>query len=162
MSARAFIALGSNLQDPAVQVARAFAKLAELPKTRIFRQSSLYCTAPVGYDDQPDFINAVAEVETALAPLDLMQALLALESSFGRERIFANAPRILDLDLLLYDDRVMQTTDLILPHPRMHERGFVLFPLAEIAPDMEIPGKGRVSELLQHCHDQGVTKLPCP
>lgn len=159
MNARAFIALGSNLQDPAAQVARAFAKLAELPRTRLVKQSSLYRTAPVGYDDQPDFINAVAEVATSLGPLDLMRALQELETGFGRERSFANAPRVLDLDLLLYDDQVMQTPDLILPHPRMHERGFVLFPLAEIAPDLEIPGRGRVGELLQHCLDQGVEKL---
>jgi 2-amino-4-hydroxy-6-hydroxymethyldihydropteridine diphosphokinase len=159
MNTRAFIALGSNLQDPVAQITRAFAELAELPETRLVRQSSLYRTAPVGYDDQPDFINAVAEVATTLAPLDLMRALQALESGFGRERSFANAPRVLDLDLLLYDDQVMQTPELTLPHPRMHERGFVLFPLAEIAPDLEIPDRGRVGELLQHCLNQGVEKL---
>jgi len=159
MSARAFIALGSNLQDPVAQVTRACAKLAELPGTRLVRQSSLYRTTPVGYDDQPDFINAVAEIATVLEPPMLLQALQALESGFGRERSFANAPRVLDLDLLFYDDRVMRTPDLILPHPRMHERGFVLFPLAEIAPDLEIPGRGRVDRLLQHCLNQGVEKL---
>lgn len=156
---RAFIALGSNLQNPVAQVTRAFSALAELPGTALVRRSSLYRTVPVGYDDQPDFINAVAEITTTLEPLELMQALLALESNFGRERKFANAPRVLDLDLLLYDECAMQTPDLILPHPRMHERGFVLFPLVEIAPNMEIPGKGRVGELLKNCLDQGVEKL---
>lgn len=159
MSHRAFVALGSNLQNPAAQVERAFTELMTLPETRIVRQSSLYRTVPVGYDDQPDFINAAAEVATTLEPLDLLRALLALENGFGRERPFPNAPRVLDLDLLLYDDRVMQTPELTLPHPRMHERGFVLFPLAEIAPDLEITGRGRIGALLQNCLNQGVEKL---
>ena len=156
---RAFIALGSNLQDPAAQVNGALQKIAELPGTQLVRHSSLYRTMPVGYDNQPDFINAAAEVSTTLEPLALLQALLALEASHGRERPFPNAPRVLDLDLLLYDERVMQTPELTLPHPRLHERGFVLFPLAEIAPDLEIPGKGRVSDLLRACPDQKVEKI---
>lgn len=159
MSARAFIALGSNLQDPAAQVTRAFDRIAELPETRLIRRSSLYRTAPVGYDNQPDFINAAAEVATELPALELLRALLALESSFGRERPFPNAPRVLDLDLLLYDDLVMQTPELTLPHPRMHERGFVLYPLAEIAPDAVIHGKGRVADLVTACADQGVERM---
>ena len=156
---RALIALGSNLQDPAAQVNGALQKIAELPGTQLVRHSSLYRTMPVGYDNQPDFINAAAEVSTTLEPLALLQALLALEASHGRERPFPNAPRVLDLDLLLYDERVMQTPELTLPHPRLHERGFVLFPLAEIAPDLEIPGKGRVSDLLRACPDQNVEKI---
>lgn len=159
MSGRAFIALGSNLQDPATQVTRAFERLAELPGTRVTRISSLYRTAPVGYDEQPDFINAAAEVATRLTPLELLHALLQLEASFGRQRPFPNAPRVLDLDLLLYDDRVMHTPELTLPHPRLHERGFVLFPLAEIAPDLEIPGKGRVADLLRASGGHGVEKM---
>lgn len=159
MSTRAFIALGSNLQDPRMQVTRAFELLSKLPATRLSRQSSLYRTAPVGYDNQPDFINAAAEVTTELSALELLRALLALEADFGRERPFPNAPRVLDLDLLLYDDLVMQTPELTLPHPRMHERGFVLYPLAEIAPDVEIPGKGRVADLLTACADQGVERI---
>ncbi len=159
MNHRAFIALGSNLQDPLSQIGRAFSELATLPGTRVLRQSSCYRTAPVGYGDQPDFINAVAELDTMLEPCDLLRGLLALEAGFGRERSFANAPRVLDLDLLLYDDQVMQTPELTLPHPRMHERGFVLFPLAEIDPDLDIPGRGRVGELLQRCLNQGVEKL---
>ena len=159
MSVRAFVALGSNLQDPAAQVTRAFGELAALPATRLVRHSSLYRTAPVGYDSQPDFINAAAEIETDLDPLILLRALLALETSHGRERPFPNAPRVLDLDLLLYDGLVMQTSELTLPHPRLHERGFVLFPLAEIAPDLEIPGKGLVGSLALYCQDQGVERL---
>jgi len=159
MRHQAFIALGSNLQDPAAQVNRAFDELATLPETRLVRRSSLYRTAPVGYDNQPDFINAAAEVETDLEPLALLQALLSLETGFGRERPFPNAPRVLDLDLLLYDDVVMKTPELTLPHPRMHERGFVLYPLAEIAPGIEISGYGPVLSLLPQCADQGVEKL---
>lgn len=157
--ARAYIALGSNLRDPADEVSRAFAELDALPATRLVRRSSLYRTAPVGYDNQPDFINAVAEVETSLSPLELLRAILQLENQHGRERLFPNAPRVLDLDLLLYDDVAMRTTELTLPHPRMHERGFVLLPLAEIAPDLEIPGHGRVTSLALHCADQGIALL---
>lgn len=156
---RAFIALGSNLQQPQQQVQQAFDELASLPKTRLIKHSSLYRTAPVGYDNQPDFINAAAEIETGLAPLELLHALLALESTHGRERPFPNAPRVLDLDLLLYDDMVMNTTELTLPHPRMHERGFVLLPLAEIAPDLIIPKYGNITQLAQTCIDQGVEKV---
>lgn len=156
---QAFIALGSNLQQPQQQVQRAFNELACLPKTSLIKHSSLYRTAPVGYDNQPDFINAAAEIETDLAPLQLLHALLALENTHGRERPFPNAPRVLDLDLLLYDDEVMHTAELTLPHPRMHERGFVLFPLAEIAPDLIIPNYGNITQLAQTCLDQGVEKV---
>lgn len=159
MSARAFVALGSNLQDPVKQVSHALSALSAMPGVSSVRASSLYRTAPVGYDEQPDFINAAAEVMTDLPPLELLRQLLALESDFGRERSFANAPRVLDLDLLFYDGQVMQTPELTLPHPRLHERGFVLYPLAEIAPDLQIPGHGRVADLLARCPDQGVERL---
>lgn len=157
MTHYAFIALGSNLKDPAEQVRLAISEIASLPGTTLLRASSLYRTAPVGYDNQPEFINAIAEISTQLAPLALLRALLALETSHGRERPFPNAPRVLDLDLLLYDDLMMQTPELTLPHPRMHERGFVLLPLAEIAPALEIPGIGKVRDLAEQCLDQGVT-----
>ncbi|MCB5191389.1 2-amino-4-hydroxy-6-hydroxymethyldihydropteridine diphosphokinase [Methylobacillus arboreus] len=162
MTHRAFIALGSNLRDPADEVTRAFAELNTLADTRLIRRSSLYRTAPVGYDNQPDFINAVAEVETSLSPLALLRAILHLENLHGRERPFPNAPRVLDLDLLLYDQLSVNSVELTLPHPRMHERGFVLLPLAEIAPDLEIPGHGLVANLAQHCIDQGVVLLEEP
>ncbi len=159
MNHRAFIALGSNLQIPVEQVRHALREIGELPGTSLHRASSLYRTAPLGYDNQPDFINAVAEVATTLAPLQLLQAMLALETRHGRERPFPNAPRVLDLDLLIYDDLIMQTPELIVPHPRMHERGFVLLPLAEIAPDLTIPGKGQVAALAKACPNQGVARL---
>lgn len=160
--ARAFIALGSNLssqaRQPADEVRLALRELDTLADTRLLSQSSLYRTAPVGYDNQPDFINAVAEVETTLSPLALLHAILALENQHGRERPFPNAPRVLDLDLLLYDQVIMNSPELTLPHPRMHERGFVLLPLAEIAPTLELAA-GKVSVLAGQCADQGVDKL---
>jgi 2-amino-4-hydroxy-6-hydroxymethyldihydropteridine diphosphokinase len=155
----AYIALGANLEDPVVQVRAGLAALATLPDTQLLMQSSLYRTAPVGYADQPDFINAVAAVDTELSPRELLDALLAIELNHGRVRQFANAPRTLDLDVLLYDDVEVNESGLTIPHPRMHERAFVLAPLAEIAPLCEIPGHGRVSELLRGLDAQGVTRL---
>ena len=155
----AYIALGANLEDPVVQVRAGLAALATLPDTQLLMQSSLYRTAPVGYADQPDFINAVAAVDTELSPRELLDALLAIELNHGRVRQFANAPRTLDLDVLLYDDVKVNESGLTIPHPRMHERAFVLAPLAEIAPLCEIPGHGRVSELLRSLDPQGVTRL---
>ena len=156
---RAFIGLGANLGDPEAQVRRAFAALAELPRTRLLAASSLYRSAPVGVVAQLDFINAVAEIETALAARALLDALLAEEGRFGRTREFPKAPRTLDLDLLLYGDRVIAEPGLVVPHPRMHERAFVLAPLAEIAPDIAIPGKGRAAALLAACADQKIEKI---
>jgi len=156
---QAFIALGSNLQQPQQQVTTALREIAELPQTTLVRQSSLYRTAPVGYDEQPDFINAVVEVETSLKPVELLHAIQQIENQHGRERPFPNAPRVLDLDLLLYNNTVMDTNELTLPHPRMHERGFVLLPLAEIAPDLTLPKYGSVADLAQTCMDQGVEKI---
>lgn len=157
--AQAFIALGSNLEQPAAQIRAALAAIAALPGTALTRSSSLYRTAPVGYADQPDFINAVAEVETALAPRELLRQLLALEAEFGRVRTFRNAPRVLDLDLLHYSGVALSDADLTLPHPRMHLRGFVMIPLAEIAPDLLLPGLDPVSELAGRLADQGVERL---
>lgn len=137
--ARAFIALGSNLQDPIAQVRLAIATLGTTPGLELVKASSLYETVPVGYDNQPNFINAVAAVDTHLDAPVLMQTLLNIETQFGRERPFANAPRVLDLDLLAYDDLRLDTPLLVLPHPRMHLRGFVMLPLAEIAPQFVMP-----------------------
>ena len=131
----AFVGLGSNLADPVEQVTHALAALDSLPQTRVLRRSSLYRSAPVGYLEQPDFINAVAQLETELAPRALLDALLALEHECGRTREFRNAPRTLDLDLLTYGDATILSVELTVPHPRMLERAFVLRPLAEIAPD---------------------------
>lgn len=158
-SHRAYIALGANLADPAAQVRAAIEALAGLRASRLLRASSLYRTHPVGVAGQPDYVNAVAALETALAPHALLAELLALETRFGRRREFHQAPRTLDLDLLLYDDEVIDTPELTLPHPRMHLRAFVLVPLAEIAPDTDIPGRGRAADLLDTVRDQRIERL---
>jgi len=155
----AFIGLGSNLGAPEAQLRRAIAALAELPQSRLLAASSLYRSAPVGNADQADFVNAVVQVCTALAPQALLEALLQTEQRFGRERSFRNAPRTLDLDLLLYDAQRIAVPGLELPHPRMHERAFVLAPLVEIAPDCTIPGRGRAAALLARCAGQSVERL---
>lgn len=155
----AFIALGSNLDDPVVQVTSAAAAIAQLPETRRTGCSSLYRTAPVGLTAQPDFINAVCAVETGLPAPELMQALLAIERTHGRVRAIPGGPRSLDLDLLLYGDAVIRAPGLTVPHPRLHERAFVLYPLAEIAPALVIPGRGRIADLLPGCAGQGIERL---
>jgi 2-amino-4-hydroxy-6-hydroxymethyldihydropteridine diphosphokinase len=157
--ATALIALGSNLQQPETQVSNAIEVLSQTPGLTLLKASSLYATAPVGYDNQPDFINAVVQVVTEIPAPQLMQLLLDIEQTFGRERPFPNAPRILDLDLLDYDGMQLDTELLKLPHPRMHERGFVILPLAEIVPDFMLPqGKTVVEWTAKHKHDD-VRKL---
>ncbi len=155
----AFVGLGSNLGDPASQLRAALAALSALRAVHIAAVSSLYRSAPMGNADQPDFVNAVARLSTGLAPRELLCALLDIERGLGRERSFRNAPRTLDLDLLLYDADTIDEPGLSVPHPRMHERAFVLVPLVEIAPECEIPGKGRAAALLDLCADQTIERL---
>jgi 2-amino-4-hydroxy-6-hydroxymethyldihydropteridine diphosphokinase len=155
----AFIGLGSNLGDSRSQLQRAFADLGQLPETRLIARSSLYRSAPVDYLDQPDFVNAVAKIATALTPQVLLQELLQIEHLHGRERAFRNAPRILDLDVLLYDDLQLHEHGLTIPHPRMHLRAFVLQPLLEIAPDIGIPAVGQAQQALQAIQDQVLERL---
>ena len=143
-----FIALGANLGDPVGQVLCAVEELARLPATRLHVRSSLYRSRALGGPAQPDYINAVARLATDLPPRELLRRCLAIEARHGRRRDGKNTPRTLDLDLLLYDGLVMHEPGLTLPHPRMHERGFVLQPLAEIAPDVIVPGRGDVRRLL--------------
>jgi len=156
---RAYIGLGGNLDDPATRIQRAFVALNTLRHTQLVLKSSLYRTAPVGYLDQPDFINAVAAVDTSLEPIALLDALLHLELDEGRARSFKNAPRTLDLDVLMYGDLQLIHDRLIVPHPRMGGRAFVLFPLQEIAPDLLIPGMGYVKQLAAECQDQDIERL---
>jgi len=145
----AYIGLGSNLDVPDRQVERALLELDALPQTRLVARSRLYRTAPWGGVEQPDFINAVAQLETGLDAQTLMRELLAIEQRAGRRRDGErNGPRVLDLDLLLYGSECIKGADLQVPHPRLHERAFVLVPLVEIAPDLAVPGQGRVGELL--------------
>ncbi|MHB1676862.1 MAG: 2-amino-4-hydroxy-6-hydroxymethyldihydropteridine diphosphokinase [Sulfuriferula sp.] len=148
LPAKAFIALGSNLVNPAGQVLQAFAAIAALPQTELCSRSSLYLSTPIGYADQPDFINAVVQIKTTLSAHQLLAALLDIEQCYGRERTFRNAPRVIDLDILLYDQLIQCDTGLSLPHPRMHERAFVLIPLLEIAPEVIIPGLGPAAACL--------------
>ena len=154
----AFIGLGANLGDRALQIESACAEIAALPTTTLVARSALYASAPL---DAPggEYLNAVTHVRTALAPLELLRALQAIETRHGRVRPFAGAPRTLDLDLLLYGDVVMASEALTLPHPRLHERAFALFPLAEIAPGRIVPGRGRAIDLCGAITGQRVAKL---
>ena len=155
----AYVGIGSNLQDPVAQVKEAFAALSRLPRTRLVRCSSLYRSAPVGFADQPDFVNAVASLETSLKPVELLSQLQAIERNQGRKRSFKNAPRSLDLDLLLVDQMTLDLPHLKVPHPRMHERAFVLEPLLEIAPAIAIPGLRPVADCLSEIKDQKVERI---
>ena len=155
----AFVALGANLVDPAHQIRAALESLSRLPDSRLLRASSLYRTKPVGIHGQPDFINAVAELETALPPQALLAALFKIEMRFGRRRDFPLAPRTLDLDLLLYDAEIIDAPELKIPHPRMHLRAFVLTPLLEISPDCTIPGRGAAAAWLPAVSMQKIERL---
>lgn len=155
----AFVALGSNLDDPESKVRQGIAALAELPQLRLVAASSLYRSPALGHADQPDFVNAVTQLSTSLAPQPLLAALLAIEQRFGRERSFRNAPRTLDLDLLLYDAQSIDEPGLAVPHPRMHMRAFVLAPLVEIAPACVINGRGPAADWLDRCRDQTLTRI---
>ncbi len=154
-----FVGLGANLADPEQQVGQAIAELADIEHTQVVSVSSLYRSAPVGYTGQPHFINAAVELRTALSPRELLETLHAIESRHGRTRSFRNAPRTLDLDLLLYASTTIDEPGLTLPHPRMHERAFVLLPIAEIAPHTLVPGHGSVAQLLTQVDQQGVERL---
>jgi 2-amino-4-hydroxy-6-hydroxymethyldihydropteridine diphosphokinase len=147
-----YIGLGANLEDPVAQVRRALVALSGLPQTRLVAHSRLYRNPPMGPPDQPDYVNAVACIETKLAPLDLLDGLHAIERDHGRVRHGAKwGARTLDLDMLLYGDRVIRHERLTVPHPGLPERAFVLYPLAEIAPGLDIPGHGAIGSLLEHC-----------
>lgn len=144
----AWVGLGSNIDGPHAHVERAFQELDRLPLTRCRQQSSRYWSRPVGPADQPDFVNAVAQLETRLSPLALLDQLQALEQHHGRVRQRHWGPRTLDLDLLLFDDLSLSTPRLTVPHAHMHQRGFVLVPLAELAPDLRLPDGQRIDKLL--------------
>ena len=133
----AYVGIGSNLDDPRAHVLQAFTELDELPHTRVVKRSSLYRSAPVGYAAQADFVNAVAQLETGLPADRLLGELQEIEARHGRNRSFPNAPRTLDLDLLLYGEAALSLPQLEIPHPRLHERAFVLRPLIEISPELE-------------------------
>ena len=156
----AYVGLGANLQDPAAQVRRALDELASLPQSRVLARSSLYKSPPLGPSDQPDYVNAVAALATALEPLALLKELRAIEIRHGRQRDGTRwGPRTLDLDLLLYGDQVLDTPELRLPHPGLHERAFVLYPLYDVAPELEVPGRGSVRELRERLGSVRIQRL---
>ena len=155
----AFVGVGANLGDAHRSVVDALAALGRLPGCTLRRASAVYRSAPVDAAG-PDFFNAVAELHTTLLPPALLKALQAIESAYGRERPYLNAPRTLDLDLLLHGDTVLDTPALSLPHPRLQLRAFVLRPLLDLAPDLAAPGLGPLAAWLPGVADQVLEKLP--
>lgn len=155
----AYVGLGANLGAPHRQVLAALDELARLPGTRLTTRSGLYRSAPLGHLEQPEFVNAVARLETDLAAEALWAALQEIELAHGRRRSFRDAPRTLDLDLLLYGDASIASPSLTVPHPRMHERAFVLAPLVEIDPQAQVPGHGSARALLARCAGQTIERI---
>lgn len=149
------VGLGANLGDPLATLRLAVVALRATPGVAALQVSRAYRSAPVD-SCGPDYLNAVAAFRCGLSPLDLLARLQAIEAEHGRERPYRNAPRTLDLDLLLWGDETLSLPGLAVPHPRMHQRAFVLAPLAELAPDLRVPGRGAVRELLAAVHDQAV------
>ena len=158
-----FVALGSNLDQPVIHVRRALREIDELPETALVKVSALYETAPVGIKDQPVFVNAVAQVATTLSPHDFLARLHAIETQHGRIRSRKNeeknGPRTLDLDILIFDELRIDEGGLTVPHPRMHERAFVLVPLVEISPTAVIPGKGVAKNFLAALDTSGISHI---
>jgi 2-amino-4-hydroxy-6-hydroxymethyldihydropteridine diphosphokinase len=158
--ARVYIGIGSNLQQPIEQVQQALLALAQLSGAQLVAQSRLYRSVPMGLPDQPDYINAVAALETAIPALELLHLLHEIEHRQGRIRDGSRwGPRTLDLDILLVGEECIKQAQLQVPHPGLHERNFVLYPLHEIAPDLVIPGRGALTELLAQCPASGLEPL---
>ncbi len=156
----AYVGVGSNLDDPAAQVERALSALARVRESRLVCRSSLYATAPFGPVEQPDFVNAAAGLLSRLSPEDLLAELRAIEATQGRVRSGERwGPRRIDLDLLVVGGERRQTPDLTLPHPGIPQRNFVLYPLAEIAPDLVVPGLGTVRDLQERVPSTGIRRL---
>ena len=155
---RAYVALGANLGDARGALFDAVKRIAALPQTALLQQSAVYRTAPVDATG-PDFYNAVVEIDTTLAPAALLQALHAIEAEHGRERPYRNAPRTLDLDLLLYGNEVIDSTGLTVPHPRLQERAFVLVPLLDIAPDVTHPRLGALAAWRERVAGQAIERI---
>jgi 2-amino-4-hydroxy-6-hydroxymethyldihydropteridine diphosphokinase len=156
----AYVGLGSNLDEPVAQVQRAFAALEALPQTRLVARSSLYRSPPMGPPDQPDYVNAVAALLTALPAADLLAALQSIEDAQGRRRDGPRwGPRTLDLDLLLYGELAVNSDRLVLPHPGLAERAFVLVPLLEVAPGLRIPGGPSVAQLASRVGAGGLARM---
>jgi 2-amino-4-hydroxy-6-hydroxymethyldihydropteridine diphosphokinase len=157
-SVLAYVGVGANLESPRANVERGIDALRELPHSEVDARSGLYASAPIDAPG-PDYVNAVVALRTALDAVPLLQALHAIEARFGRERTTRNAPRTLDLDLLLYGDLRSDTPALRVPHPRLHQRAFVLRPLLEIAPKLEVPGLGPLAPYLDSVREQPIRRL---
>lgn len=156
----AYVGLGANLDDPAEQLRHALEELTRLPGTRVAARSHLYKSPPLGPPDQPDYINAAAALVTTLSPLELLAALRAVERQHGRRRDGTRwGPRTLDLDILLYGELLLDTPELVLPHPGLHERAFVLYPLMDIAPELVIPGRGPLRALYERHREARIERL---
>lgn len=155
----AAVGIGSNLDDPVAQVRAAIIALTALIDTDLLAASSLYRNPPMGPQDQPDFVNAAVLLRTRLRPLTLLDRLQDIERQQGRIRSIHWGPRTIDLDLLLYGDRLISEPRLTTPHPGLHERPFVLYPLAEIAPELEVPGHGRIADLTKACSAMDLVRL---
>ncbi len=151
---KTFIGLGSNLANPEQQIRQAIAHLQQVPKSELVAVSPLYKSTPLGGMAQPDYINAVAQLDTTLSPLQLLDALQTIETQQGRVRSEERwAARTIDLDLLLYDEEIINTERLIIPHPGLLQRSFVLYPLYQIAPDLMVPGYGKLEAYLAQVQD---------
>ena len=160
LNSEVWIGVGGNQGRPQQLVSDAIVSLGDLDGVVLLKQSSLYLTAPQDFINQADFVNAVALVSTSLTPMELLDELQMLEADYGRQRDKKRyGPRTIDLDMLLYADQVINTERLVVPHPRMHQRAFVLKPLAELSPGLLIPGQGAVVELLSRCTEQRVSKI---
>jgi 2-amino-4-hydroxy-6-hydroxymethyldihydropteridine diphosphokinase len=160
MMTDAFIGLGSNLKDPAAQLARAVSALATLPETVLVAQSPFYASRPVGPQDQPDFVNGAVWLRTSLPPHQLLDELQSIEQKHGRERLRHWGPRTLDLDILLYGERVLDDERLTIPHRELRNRDFAIQPLLDLKADLTLPDGTPVAELRRQCPDNGLRKLP--
>ena len=159
-AAEVFVGVGSNLAQPIQQVNSAIEALKQITDTELVAVSSLYLSRPMGPQDQPDYINAVACLRTSLEPLSLLDALQGIEHDHGRKRDGQRwGARTLDLDILLFGEKILNLPRLMVPHPGLHERAFVLYPLSEIKPDLHIPGRGPLSTLLAACPEDGLKKI---
>jgi 2-amino-4-hydroxy-6-hydroxymethyldihydropteridine diphosphokinase len=157
---KAWLGLGSNLDGPTAQLQLAHQHLNETTDIEVLRVSSLYRTTPWGDEEQGDFVNAVVQIKTSLSPLALLHVLQSIEDEMGRQRNDRRwGPRVIDIDLLLHGESVVQSAELELPHARMHERAFVLLPIAELEPNLEIPGRGVIADVLTELDCSGIYRL---
>ena len=153
------VGMGANLGDPKTQLDAAWQAFDRVPQTRPLARSSVYRSSRIGYANQPDFFNCVAKLDTALGARELLSELQQIEDRLGRVRSFRDAPRTIDLDLLLYGTQTIDAPDVKVPHPRMHQRAFVLAPLVELEPGVEVPGRGAAADLLRACTDQHLERI---